>query len=177
MLRSVFVFAAAALMAGRAGAATLEPLDLAGLVGHADTIVHGRVVDTTPVWVLGGRQIDTLVTLEVGARFKGDSGQRLTFRTLGGQMGSYQTQVAGAPSFSVGDEVVMFLARGQGPAPEVVGLSQGALRVTLDGQGRRQVRAPLAHAAAPGARAFVSLRVMSLPELAHEITLVAGGAR
>jgi hypothetical protein len=175
--RSVALTAVVSILGGAATAATLEPLDLNGLVGYADTVVYGRVVDATPVWVMGGRQIDTLVTLEVGARLKGDTGSRVTFRVPGGRLGGHQTVVPGAPSFVVGDEVVTFLARGTAPAPEIVGLAQGALPVAADAQGRRLVQVPVMRATAAGPRAaFVTRSTLSLMELGHEIALISQAA-
>jgi hypothetical protein len=175
--RLLSLAAALSVLGGAATAATLEPLDLNGLVGHAETVVYGRVVDATPVWVMGGRQIDTLVTLEVGARFKGDTGSRITFRAPGGRLGGHQTVVPGAPSFAVGDEVVTFLARRAAPAPEIVGLAQGALPVATDAQGKRLVRVPVMRATAAGpSAAFLARRTMSLTELGHEIALISQAA-
>ena len=169
-----------------ARATVLRPMDLAELVAESSVIVHGRVVDVRPEWVRGGRQIDSVVTVEVEAAFLGSPGRRVSFATPGGQIGEYRSIVPGAPEFARGDEVVLFLDSGRDRAyPAVLGLSQGALPVSLDAERRKRVRIPLL---VPGlAEAHLPVRVsVTLEELGEQLARVraaaqrrtgAGGAR
>src|SRR5262245_52478866 len=109
-------------------AAMLQPMDLTRLTGEARVIALGRVQEVSAQWVRGGRQIDSLVTVEVEAYLKGGRGRRLTFRTPGGQIGQYRSIVPGAPEYVEGAELVLFLDDDErlGAFPLVLGLSQGA---------------------------------------------------
>jgi hypothetical protein len=143
--RPLFGFAlAVTLAAACAAASVVQPLDLGELAAQASFVVHGRVVDVRPEWVRGGRQIDSIVTVEVENAWKGAPSRRLSFVSPGGQIGPYRTIVPGAPDFASGAELVLFLdgGRGLGP-PTLVGLAQGALPVLAAGDGQKRVRVPL----------------------------------
>jgi hypothetical protein len=123
------------LMLPRTASATvLVAADLGELVASARNIVHGRVVDTTSQWLDGRRGIETIVTLAVEDALKGPAARSITFRVPGGQMGPYRSFLPGVPTFSEGDDVIVFLA-GEGPAiPHIVGFSQGVYRVSSGGE-------------------------------------------
>lgn len=146
-LRRRLVIAALALGSfapARTHATVIQPMDLADLATASRLIVHGHVIEVAPHWVRGGRQIDSLVTVNVEAYIKGALGRRLSFLNPGGQIGVYRTIVPGAPVFSVGDEVVLFLDSVGTPGNLfVLGLSQGALRVFTDDSGEKRVLAPV----------------------------------
>ncbi|HXG53957.1 MAG TPA: hypothetical protein VNJ03_01140 [Vicinamibacterales bacterium] len=102
------------------------------IVTGSQIIVHGRVIDVQSEWVEGQRRIDSLVTLQPSAFYRGTPTATVTFRVPGGQVGRYKSVTVGAPEFHAGDEAVLFL-RGQGPAiPSVFGLNQGVFRVRVD---------------------------------------------
>ena len=124
-------------------ATVLVPADLTALTTDATAIVHGRVVDVRAEWLEGRRAIETYVTVAAATYLKGDLGTAVTLRVPGGRMGAYRSFIVGAPVFTVGDEVVLFLGS-QGPSiPYVLGLSQGVYRVRTDREsGRRTVIPP-----------------------------------
>src|SRR5688500_11848545 len=95
-------------------ATVLVPAEFHEIVAGSQIIVHGRVVDIRPVWVEGRRRIDSVVTLDAGAYFKGGPAETVTFRVPGGTIGRYRQHMVGAPEFQPGEEVVMFL-RADGP--------------------------------------------------------------
>ena len=130
----------ACLCAGTsARAAVILPADLAALVTGARAVVHGRVVAVEPRWVEGRRRIESLVTLRVEAYLKGDLGDEVTFKVPGGQMGPYRSLMIGAPGFTEGEEVVVFL-NAHGPTiPWISGLNQGVFRVAENGSGVKMV--------------------------------------
>jgi hypothetical protein len=143
VMRPVFACVLVAALPIVARATVLVPADLTGLTTDATAIIHGRVVDVRAEWTEGRRAIDTYVTVAVATYLKGDLGSAVTLRVPGGRMGAYRSFIVGAPSFTVGDEVVLFLGS-QGPSvPYVLGLSQGVYRVRTDhDSGRRTVIPP-----------------------------------
>jgi hypothetical protein len=111
------------------GATVLVPAEFHEIVQGSQVIVHGRVLEVRSDWTDDRFRVETIVTLEAGAYFKGGPGERVTFRVPGGTIGRYRSLMVGAPEFRVGDEVVMFL-KSDGPSvPHVFGLSQGVFRV------------------------------------------------
>jgi hypothetical protein len=149
-------------------------MDLGELATESSVIVAGRVLEVRPVWVRGGRHIDSVVTVEVEASFKGEPGRTLSFLTPGGQIGDLRTVAAGAPEFAVGSELVLFLsASGAERATTVVGLGQGVLPIVRDAQGTRRVRAPFL---VPGLQdAHLPVRVsLTLAELAQQLARAQG---
>jgi hypothetical protein len=116
------------------------PADFSELVVNARAIAHGRIVDVRPRWVEGHRRIESLVTLQVSEYLKGDLGPTVVFMVPGGEIGRYRSVMIGAPVFTEGDEVVLFLNSRAGSLPYVLGLSQGTFRLAPDQRtGRRLV--------------------------------------
>jgi hypothetical protein len=125
-------------------ATVLLPIEFRELVTTAPVIVHGHVVDVRSEWLDGRRAVATFVTVEAAEYLKGNLGDHVTFKVPGGQLGRYRTVLVGAPSFQVGDEVVLFL-KTDGPSfPFIIGLSQGVFRVVTDtNSGQRVVTPPV----------------------------------
>src|SRR5215203_4112281 len=125
-------------------ATVIVPIEFRELVATAPVIVRGQVVDVQSRWVDGRRSLETFVTIAAAEYLKGDLGEHFTFRVPGGQMGRYRTVFIGAPEFSAGDEVVLFLKRAGPSRFSIIGLSQGAFRVVADARtGRRMVTTPI----------------------------------
>lgn len=164
-------------------ATVLVPAEFREIVSGSQIIVHGRVTDVRAEWIDGRRRIESVVTLEPSSFYRGTSAQTVTFRVPGGQIGRYKSVTVGAPEFTAGEEVVLFL-KARGPAvPQVFGLNQGIFRVQVDPRtGRRTVVQPIvmARGASPqpvvrGARDRQSL---PLDQFATQIrTVLQGGAR
>ena len=116
----------------RAGALTVLPATFDELVRESQAVVYGRVVSVEGRWTADRRTIESVVTLAAVEHFKGAATETTTFRVPGGEAGGRRLIVAGAPAFTPGDAVVVFL-RGQVPAmPSPVGLSLGVYRVAPD---------------------------------------------
>ncbi len=128
------LMAAAALLAGPvpAGATTLRQMDLDELAVRADRIVHARAVDKKTYWDETGTRIYTDTTFEVLGEAKGQGPRRLTVSMLGGRIDPAEMTVEGTPSFSLGDEVVLFTSPRPDGKKNLVGFSQGAMRVLED---------------------------------------------
>jgi hypothetical protein len=117
-----------------ASATVLLPADFTTVVAESATIVHGRVVHVSAGLTGPRRTIESLVTVQVIESLKGASttDATVTFRVPNGQVGRYRRVLIGAPEFTRGDEIVVFL-QGQAPAvPTLFGLSQGVYRVVRD---------------------------------------------
>jgi hypothetical protein len=115
-------------------ATVLLPADFTTVVAESVAIVHGRVVDVTSGLTGPRRTIGSLVTVQVIESLKGapTADTAVTFRVPNGQVGRYRRVLLGAPEFTRGDEVIVFL-QGRMPAiPTLYGLSQGVYRVVRD---------------------------------------------
>ena len=144
-MRHLSVCAAIVFLAVAVHATVILPIEFRELVTTAPVIVHGQVVDVRSDWVDGRRSVETFVTVAASEYFKGNLGERVTFKVPGGQLGRYRTIFVGAPAFQDGDEVILFLKSSAGTAyPYIIGLSQGAFRVVTDARsGRRVVTTPI----------------------------------
>ena len=180
LLRTLLVAVLAALAAPAARATVLVPADLNELTSSALAIVHARIIDVRAVTTDDRRRVETVVVAESLGYLKGDIGRTITFRIPGGQVGAYRTVMVGAPSFSVGEETVLFFGA-RGPAlPYLVGFSQGVFRVRQDERTGRRVVIP---APALSSGATVAMARGTRPPMAFETfaaqvrALVAGSAR
>jgi len=113
-------------------AMTYVSVDFPTLVGQAHAIAVGRVVAVEPRWREGRRGIETALTLAVDQYLKGDLGRTVTLSVPGGQMGRYRSVMPGAPAFTEGEEVVLFLTADATRAAHVLGLGQGVFRIMTD---------------------------------------------
>lgn len=143
-MRLAAACAALVLFSAAVHATVVLPIEFRELVTSSAVIVHGRVTDARAAFVDDRRAVDTFVTVAVDEYFKGNLGAHVTFRVPGGQIGRYKTIFVGAPEFTEGDEIVVFLKTPAGGVPFVTGLSQGAFRVMPDARtGRRLVTTPI----------------------------------
>lgn len=150
----------------------------------SQVIVHGRVSDVRPEWVDGRRRIESVVTLEASTFMRGTPVRTVTFRVPGGQIGRYKSVTVGAPDFSSGDEVVVFL-RANGPAqPQIFGMNQGVFHVRVDARtGLRQVVQPILTARGDSpervVRGALDRRPLPLDQFAAQVrtALEQGGRR
>lgn len=117
-------------LATSATATTLLKLDMNDLVDKSEAIVHGEVVELTPIKENG--RIYTYIGLDVKDQLKGTSSQRVEFRVLGGRIDDLVTIVHGSPHFVLGEEVLVFLERPVQDKPLVVtGMVQGKFSIAV----------------------------------------------
>jgi hypothetical protein len=122
------------LLTPLANAATLRALSLDELIDGADTVARVKVTAIQSRWTPDGARIVTDVTLSVLDGWKGPRRSELTVLVPGGVVGRVGQRVEGAPRFTVGQELVVFLeARGDVFVPH--GWSQGLFEVRLRGAG------------------------------------------
>jgi len=123
------------LTATHAGATTLRKMDLPELVSSADRIVHARAVDKTVYWDPTGTQIYTDTSFEVVAEAKGQGPATLTVTLLGGRIDPVEMKEEGAPVFGMGEEVVLFTLDRPDGKSDLVGFTQGVMRVLTEDTG------------------------------------------
>ncbi len=120
------------LLPASATATQVISLDLDEMTDRADVIVHGTVVAVTSERMPQARgRIHTKVTVEPTEVLRSDRQQvRYVISVPGGTVGRLGQLVPGAPTFAVGEEVVVLLSRHEATQRlVVVGLSQGRYRV------------------------------------------------
>jgi hypothetical protein len=134
-LRRIAATLLVGLLAGSAGATQSRPLNLEEMTERATTIFSGLC---TSVRTEHDRKLGldvTVATFRVDRAIKGATGHTITVRM---PWAGDRAIPAGVPSYTRGDEVVLFLdgesASGM-RAP--VGLGQGRFRVLTDKQGRK----------------------------------------
>jgi hypothetical protein len=159
------------------GATTVLPVDFAQMVSDSQVIVHARVVDVTGELVGPQRTIESRVTVQVISSLKGQPGAAIVFRVPGGRVGRYRRVFVGAPSFTAGEEVLLFL-KGRAPAmPLPYGLSQGVYRVSRTTGAPLVLPVPPVEGVAGTVRGDPARRPLALDEFTRQIRSMADGRR
>ena len=93
------------------GQALMLKMSTAELTGHADAIIRGKVTEMKSEWDPQRRFIWTLVTILVSKSIKGGlaDNQTVTVKIPGGVVGDVGQVTEHAPSFKIGEDVVLFL--------------------------------------------------------------------
>ena len=118
------------LLSSSAIATTLLKLSMNDLVDKSEAIVHGEVIELTPIKENG--RIYTYIALDVKEQLKGASTERVEFRVLGGRIDDLVTIVHGSPNFALGEGVLVFLERPVEDKPLVVtGMVQGKFSIAI----------------------------------------------
>lgn len=125
--------------AGRAHATSVERFDLKEMTQRAEVIVHGRVT-STECRVDDRGAIVTDVKLEVTELFKTKDGEdkaqvkTFTFTVYGGIVGNRGSAISGAPVFTPGEELLLFLSKqNDAGLRTAIGLAQGKYTIRLEG--------------------------------------------
>ena len=140
-MRIVLITVALILVSSVAGATVFVPVELSELSRDAVAIARGRVVAVDAQWTDGRRGIETIVSLETETYLKGSLGDVVQFRVPGGSLGRFRNIVVGAPQFTVGQQVIVFLGSRGPTVPYVLGMSQGVFRL-VQSQGDWMVTPP-----------------------------------
>lgn len=181
LVRTSLVFFMLAGLSHPSRATVIVPADLGELARDARAIVRGRVASVEARWTDDHRAIESIVTLEVESTLKGSFGPDVQFRVPGGQLGRFRSLVVGAPEFTVGQRVVVFLGA-QGPSvPYVLGMSQGVFRVVAADGGGWLVTPPALWPSMAGTVPIVrgdpNRRPLPLGDFEQRVRALAGGAR
>lgn len=127
------------LLSSGSEATVLRYLSAEELVSEADEVVHGRVISVEEKWTADRKAIFTEVVLEIIEVFKGRArGSKLSFTFLGGERDGVRLFYEHQPSFSVDDEVLVFLRTRIEGKPLLMALSQGVWRVKRDANDPRE---------------------------------------
>ncbi len=109
--------------------------DFAALCAEADLVFVGTVTDVTSSWRdAAQRSIETQVTFGALTWLHGTPRPAVTLHFAGGEVGGLREEVAGVPSFAVGQRRIVFARDGDFLSP-VVGFHQGLFQVVDDGAG------------------------------------------
>jgi len=125
-------------------ASTFLQVDIPTLKSMSESVVRANVVDVRSAWNDEGSAIFTFVTLEVTGRLHGAAQQQIVIRVPGGTVGDFTSEMEGAPTFEVGDDVVAFVARWYDGVPMVAGYAQGLSRVNRDRVGNLMLKGGVA---------------------------------
>lgn len=172
------VFALTAMLCSASlQAMVVVPAEFNEMVTASQTIVQGRIVDVRSYETAGRRTIESLVTVQVVDAIKGQPGTTAYFKLPGGQVGRYRRVMVGAPQFTPGDEVVLFL-KGSAPAvPMPFGLTQGVYRVSRDASGRAMVMPAIAGGSGRVVRGDPARRALELDAFTTMVRTIAGAQR
>lgn len=118
-------------------ATTLQQLSTDEMIQQATSVVRAKITGSYGVAV--GQDIYTRYTLTVLETLKEEpSGKAATEITVpGGSARGVRQVVAGAPTFEVGEEYVVFLWTSRSGMTQVMGLTQGQFSVRQDTQGNQ----------------------------------------
>lgn len=125
---------AVGLFCSTASAATVLRMDMQSLVANSDKIVYGTVSDVESRLEKG--RVYTYTEIRVDESVKGQAGESITIRQLGGETEELATWVAGMPRFAEGEQVITFLEQTKDPTLHVVtGMMQGKFKVVVGPDG------------------------------------------
>lgn len=123
------------LLAGNAGAVTLERLSLEEMIDSSTLIVRGTIGES--VSSRNGQLIETEYRVKVAEILKDPAGTAIgdpgaggiSISLPGGAAGGLRQTLAGVPVLENGSEYVLFLWRASSGRLLLVGMSQGLLRI------------------------------------------------
>lgn len=127
-----------ALVAGAAGATSIVMVSDENLVRQAEVIAVARITAAGPA---ADRDFVTEYSAAVQTALKGSPGGELRFRVTGGRgPGGLGLAIYGAPTFVVGERVLLFLGRRSDGTFRILHLALGAFHEAADAEGRVAVR-------------------------------------
>ena len=134
--RHVLALTVALFAAWSARAMSVVPPTFDELVGEADTVIRGQVTSVRSAYdeASPGRPIRTYVSFRVERTLKGapTATDTLTLVLLGGTVGAETLEVAGMPTFRVGDREIVFVANNGRTYCPLIAAGHGRYRVLHD---------------------------------------------
>jgi len=103
-------------------------------------VVRGTVVARESRWNDDKTLIVTDVLLQVTEELKGAPASQVTLEVVGGRIGDLVLDVVGGPSFTIGEDVLVFAARGPHGRLRLPGLAQAKFTVEADADGTVWIR-------------------------------------
>ena len=133
--RTAIVALLCTVLATRANATTVEPIDLSTAADLAAEVLVGRIGGIETRWAENPRRIESVLTFVDLSTMKGEASSGVVQLTVpGGSLDGFTFRIAGAPEFAVGETWLLFVLPTYKVHP-VVGLNQGAFRVIADETG------------------------------------------
>lgn len=128
--------AAALLVAASlpAAASTFVAMDQTELLTSSAAVVQGTVLDVRSFWNEDRTIIISEARIEVQDLVAGEAPAVVTVRTPGGEVGNYRVEADGFPTFSAGEQVLVYLGT-DGDAYRVSGHLQGKYRIRTTAKG------------------------------------------
>lgn len=127
-------FCASLCLSAVTWATTVQQLSTDEMIQKSAVVVRGTVLGVSSA--MKGSDIVTVYQLKVTEGLKGaQAGQQVELSVPGGVARGMRQVVAGAPTFEVGGDYVVFLWKGGNGAFQVIGLSQGMFAVRPDTSG------------------------------------------
>ena len=112
---------------------TVVPAEFREVVSEATLIVRGRITDVRSVDTVPGQGVDSIATVLVENRLKGQASSFVYVRVPGGTIGSIRYTMVGAPTFKPGQRAVFFLKPGINDTTyRPVGLTMGLYRIRAE---------------------------------------------
>jgi hypothetical protein len=109
----------------------------------SDAVVLGKVESSKSYWNERHTKVFTRVHIAVERTYKGAGMAAIDLVQLGGTIGTMKVTAHGAPTWRIGEEVLIFAERDGAGAYRVAGFSQGKFRVIRDAEtGEASVLAP-----------------------------------
>ncbi len=133
---AVVVMAVPALASATSG----RQQTLGGLTKASSDVVRGKVVAMESRWNEDKTLIVTDVVLQVTEALKGRSASQVTMEVLGGRVDDLVLEVVGGPSFTVGEDVLVFATAGNDGRLRLPGLAQAKFTVESDAGGKAWIR-------------------------------------
>lgn len=132
MRKSWVLLALLCIWAVGAAATTLVPMDLDDLTVESSSVVYGKIVASRTEWDSRHTWIFTVYTVQPIEYLKGNLGTAFELSELGGELDGLSMSVPAVPSFTVGQEAVLFVWTSPQGQHQVTGFEQGALTVQRD---------------------------------------------
>ncbi len=127
--------------AGLGTATLIQRMSLEELVDQSQSVVHGSVAKKWSAWDEKQQLIWTHYEIAVVDSLKGRGEAKLVLSEPGGTVGDAVMQVAGAPSYEVGEEVVLFTTLTPIGYARTCGWTQGKFHVEKSANGVSRVLA------------------------------------
>lgn len=108
-------------------ATTVIPPSFDELCAQAEVIFQGSVTKVQSQWIGEGaqRHIATYVTFKVEDAIKGNPGASYAIRVFGGTVGEDTMGISDAPTFTVGDDEILFVEHNGSQLIPLVGIMHG----------------------------------------------------
>lgn len=137
-----FALLLAVLFAANVGTATTAVmLTDESLIASSRVILTGHVQSVKAQWDADHQTINTYVKVNVAGILKGQlENQTIVFKQLGGRIGDEATVIFGAPEYTAGQQVLLFLDTRQDGTLRVAHLFQGKYDIVEAGGGQRVKR-------------------------------------